>query len=133
MTGVESLSDSDLIIEGRETGLIQVVSNLISNACDAVEGLKIRNIVIAVSAHLDEVEISVTDSGGGIAKEIVDKIMTPFFTTKPVGKGTGLGLSIVRGIVRSHQGKIFVDAECPNTRFVLRLPVSQSLKSKRSA
>ncbi|MDZ4660698.1 MAG: ATP-binding protein [Pseudomonadota bacterium] len=131
--GLDSGPDSEITIEGREAGLIQVVSNLIGNSCDAVEGLETRFIAIAVSSYPGEIEIAITDSGKGIRSELIDKIMTPFFTTKPVGKGTGLGLSIARGIVRSHHGKIFVDAESPHTRFVLRLPKFQGSKLNKSA
>jgi signal transduction histidine kinase len=51
--------------------------------------------------------------------------MDPFFTTKEFGKGTGLGLSISKGIAESHGGTLTLDEACPNTRFVVRLPVRQ--------
>ncbi len=64
------------------------------------------------------------DTGSGIEPEIADKIMEPFFTTKPKGKGTGMGLSVVHGIVQSLGGAIFVSAGKPKgTRFDVYLPL----------
>lgn len=73
------------------------------------------------------VEVAVVDSGNGIHKNYLDKLMQPFFTTKEVGKGTGLGLSISKGIVEFHGGTLAFDPVCKNTRFVFRLPKQQKL------
>ncbi|OYZ23110.1 MAG: hypothetical protein B7Y39_06365 [Bdellovibrio sp. 28-41-41] len=54
--------------------------------------------------------IKVIDSGRGIQKEILSKLMQPFFTMKSVGKGTGLGLSISKGIVQKHGGDLGYDS-----------------------
>jgi signal transduction histidine kinase len=72
------------------------------------------------------VEISVTDSGKGIPPEIREQVFNPFFTTKDIGKGTGLGLSVSKGIIESHHGMISIDAKCPNTRFIVRIPKKHS-------
>jgi len=70
------------------------------------------------------VEIRVRDNGTGIPKEVVDKIFTPFFTTKPTGEGTGLGLSLSYDIVvHQHNGTFDVDTrEGEYTEFTIRLP-----------
>lgn len=67
---------------------------------------------------------TVEDHGGGIADEVRDRLFDPFFTTKDRTKGTGLGLSISHGIVKDHQGELYIEPE-PNeyTRFHLELPV----------
>lgn len=62
------------------------------------------------------------NSGPPISKEIREKIMNPFFTTKEVGKGTGLGLSISSQIAKKHNGELYLDPISVHTRFVLRIP-----------
>jgi signal transduction histidine kinase len=62
------------------------------------------------------VEFIIKDTGCGIAKENLDKIYTPFFTTKPIGKGTGLGLPLIYGIVKMHRGQISIDSNADKTK-----------------
>ncbi|MGZ3753171.1 MAG: sensor histidine kinase, partial [Mucilaginibacter sp.] len=71
------------------------------------------------------VEIKVKDNGTGIPDHIKDKIMQPFFTTKPTGEGTGLGLSMSYDIiVKGHGGKIDIDTkEGEFTEFTIKLPI----------
>jgi PAS domain S-box-containing protein len=87
--------------------LEQVLINLITNACHAVEtGGKV--LVRAAVDTEQTVLIEVCDSGPGVPEADRDRIFEPFFTTKPDGKGTGLGLPIVRNIVEQHRGQISV-------------------------
>ncbi|MGA9477304.1 MAG: HAMP domain-containing sensor histidine kinase, partial [Desulfobacterales bacterium] len=80
--------------------------------------------VTARRATGNYVEVRVSDDGSGIAPENIDKIFSPFFTTKPVGKGTGLGLSVCYGIVNNMGGDITVESVTNvGTTFVLKLPV----------
>jgi signal transduction histidine kinase len=71
------------------------------------------------------IEIRVKDNGSGIPDAIKDKIMQPFFTTKPAGEGTGLGLSLSYDIiVKAHKGKIDIKSnEGEGTEFIISLPV----------
>lgn len=107
---------------GRPIEISQVLLNLMNNAFDAVVDLDQKWVKIEASEKENMIEISVTDSGGGIALDIQEKMMQPFFTTKEIGKGTGLGLSISKGIVDAHNGKLFLDRDCKNTKFILLLP-----------
>jgi signal transduction histidine kinase len=80
---------------------------------------------VATAARDGQVEITVADSGQGIAPEIQPTIFEPFFTTKPEGKGTGLGLSTVLMIVERHKGRIdFTSAPGAGTTFRVTIPVS---------
>lgn len=102
----------------------QVILNLLNNSIYAVERLDERWIEIGLLIKEKTVSLRLKDSGLGIDKKVADKIMTPFFTTKPTGKGTGLGLSISKSIVEQHKGEFYYDDEEKNTTFVLNLPLS---------
>jgi two-component system NtrC family sensor kinase len=82
-------------VVGPQHRLTQVVLNLLLNAADAMEGKGVIRIEITGPAEGSPyVILSVTDSGPGIAPEVLDKLFEPFTTTKPAGKGTGLGLAV---------------------------------------
>lgn len=103
----------------------QVVMNLLVNAAQAI-GPDRGKIIIQTGVDGDSVWIAVTDTGSGIAPEILPRIFDPFFTTKPVGKGTGLGLSLSYGIVQKHCGNISVQSEVGvGTTFRIDLPIRQ--------
>lgn len=116
----------DVEIECRPVQLSQVLINLVNNSYDAVRDLENKWISVEARNFEDRVEITVTDSGPGIPKSIVNKLFEPFFTTKPAGSGTGLGLSISRKLIESHAGVLMLDTSCPNTRFVIQLPKSKA-------
>jgi two-component system, NtrC family, sensor kinase len=76
----------------------------------------------------DKVLISVRDNGPGIAREILDKIFQPFFTTKPTGQGTGLGLSLAYDIVKAYGGKLKVEtSEGGGSEFIIQLPTRSNI------
>ena len=89
--------------------LNQVFTNILINACQAIEGT--GTIDITTFAQDDSITIKIKDSGIGIPKEQIDKIFTAGFTTKGVGVGTGLGLAICAKIIEKHEGKIIVNSE----------------------
>lgn len=97
---------------GNPIQLSHCISNLISNACDAVEGRTCRRIVIRVLEKDGEVVIEVSDSGSGIAAKDRKHIFEPFYTTKSRAKGTGIGLAMMQDIVEnSFKGKIEVESK----------------------
>ncbi|GEM_PF-2251994 len=100
----------------------QVVLNLLTNSFDAISELKDKWINIEMQEEHGEITLRITDSGPGIPNEILDKIFTPFFTTKPIGKGTGLGLPLCYSIMGKCGGELKYDKEKKNTCFALRLP-----------
>jgi signal transduction histidine kinase len=113
-------------INGVASQINQVLLNLITNAAQAME--EGGKLTVASRRAGDQVEIDVTDTGGGIPDEIMPKIFDPFFTTKPVGEGTGLGLSIVHKIVQSHGGSIKVrTAARKGSTFTVSFPIDHAL------
>jgi two-component system NtrC family sensor kinase len=88
--------------------MMQVITNLIKNAFDAIpdEGI----IDIGLEDTLGDVIIKISDSGTGIKEEDRAKIFEPFFTTKGIGHGTGLGLATAYGIVKMHKGQITAES-----------------------
>ncbi len=129
---------------GRDLGLVkadlnqfeQVVINLVVNARDAMPSggrilVRTRNVAAEECAAFNEkslvpgpyVLVEISDSGTGIAAEVLPKIFEPFFTTKEVGKGTGLGLSTVYGIIKQTGGYVFCDSVVgQGTTFRILLP-----------
>jgi PAS domain S-box-containing protein len=114
----------------------QVLINIMLNAIQAMpEGGKlVITTSVAENIKIDDeykntVRIDISDTGIGIPRENLDKLFTPFFTTKEKGKGVGLGLSVVHGIIGKHKGKIDVDSE-PNegTTFSIFLEVMDEKK-----
>ncbi len=92
------------------TPLQQTIYNIISNAADAMAEKKSGHLVVATSTEelngQNCVKIIISDNGSGIAQDTIEKIFTPFFTTKDKKKGTGLGLAISKRVVDQHKGLI---------------------------
>ena len=109
--------------------MMQVLTNLIKNAFDAMPGGGAINIILEDT--LGDVIITISDTGTGIKEEDRAKIFEPFFTTKSIGQGTGLGLATAYGIVKMHKGQITADSNTDpakgptGTRFKIVLPRSK--------
>ena len=119
-------------IESYGTELTQVWTNLLDNAADAVasSGGTIR---VRTRADGRGVAVEIADTGTGIPDDVRARIFEPFFTTKAAGKGTGLGLEIVKRIVARHRGTIDFTSALGETRFVVRLPLTQTEAGGSSA
>jgi two-component system, NtrC family, sensor kinase len=103
--------------------LNQALLNLVSNAIDAIEGE--GQVTVTTGAEGDAFAITVTDTGCGIPDDLRERVLEPFFTTKPVGQGTGLGLSITYSIVRRHGGTLELSRrEGGGTVASIRLPMN---------
>ncbi|MCV7281957.1 cyclic nucleotide-binding domain-containing protein [Mycolicibacterium flavescens] len=103
--------------------LNQVWTNLIDNAIQAMDGN--GTLTIRTARENDQmIRVEICDDGPGIPEDIIDRIFTPFFTTKPFGQGTGLGLDLAwRIVVEKHGGTLTVQSQPGDTRFVVCLPL----------
>jgi C4-dicarboxylate-specific signal transduction histidine kinase len=121
------VSQDELIVQGDRLQLQQVVTNLLTNARDAVVSTATKVITIMTSRHLEHARLSIDDSGIGIPLDVQDRIFDPFFTTKDVGKGTGLGLPVSYGIIKEHNGRIWCESTPEKgSTFSLELPLVTS-------
>lgn len=103
--------------------LNQAIMNLVANAIDAVEG----EGKVSVRAYVEgsHCVIAVTDDGPGVPVELRERVLEPFFTTKPVGSGTGLGLSMTYAIVKKHRGELEIsDVPGGGACVAIRIPTS---------
>ncbi|HDR15940.1 MAG TPA: PAS domain S-box protein [Desulfobacteraceae bacterium] len=134
---VRDLSEDLPAIMADINQLEQVFLNLISNARDAMEEVSGEKVLTISTFTTQEdgncfVCAGVKDTGAGIPKENLHKVMEPFFSTKPVGKGTGLGLSLCFGILETHGGRLDVESEVgKGSRFTVLIPVAEPGKERK--
>ena len=121
---VDHLDDPTAELDGDQ--IVQVLTNLLTNAQHAMpDG---GTITVTLDGTEENVIVTVQDEGMGIPEENLDKLFSPFFTTKQVGKGTGLGLAVTHGIVKMHRGQITVESNADpaagptGTTFSISLP-----------
>jgi signal transduction histidine kinase len=104
--------------------LNQVWTNLIDNAVQAMDGG--GRITVRTALDGESVRVEIGDTGPGVPPELRQRIFEPFFTTKATGQGTGLGLDIsYRIVVARHGGDLTVESSPGDTRFVVRLPLTE--------
>jgi len=109
--------------------IIQALLNLLNNALEAAETVTGGKVQLDVTDVNGLAKIAVSDNGRGVPKNIREKIMQPFFTTKKIGEGTGLGLSVALGIVNSYGGTIDYETSDRGSIFVIGLPKSTEQKT----
>ena len=124
---VISTLKSDLpCVHGDPSALRQVCMNLLLNALQSISGQGEVQLVSSGSCD-GMIDIVVRDNGCGIAREHIDRIWDPFYTTKEVGKGLGLGLALTYSIVKRHGGDIHVTSTLgKGSEFTVSLPVCKS-------
>ena len=110
---------------GNSSQLQQVFFNIIINAEFSMLEAHGKGILTITTEKVGNyVRASIADDGLGISQENMERLFTPFFTTKEVGKGTGLGLSICHGIITEHDGRIWAESELgKGARFFVELPI----------
>jgi PAS domain S-box-containing protein len=135
--------DSESLIMGNATQVHQVLMNLCTNAAHAMEDaggmlqVGLKDVLIDDGFHVkgrelkpgDYLKLTVSDTGTGIAPEIMETIFDPYFTTKGPGEGSGLGLAMVHGIVETYGGTVSVESVLgKGTVFSIYLPVAEKLE-----
>lgn len=137
-------ADSSMVLAD-STQIHQVLVNLCTNASHAMQGadglleVSLEDVNLESETRIGDehlgpgpyVKLSVSDSGCGMEKEVLERIFEPFFTTKKVNEGTGLGLSVVHGIIKSHDGAITVSSTPgQGTTFDIFLPKIETSEIK---
>jgi signal transduction histidine kinase len=107
-------------LRGDRVQLQQVVLNLLHNAVEAIVE-RPGAIAVRIAPDHEGVRVSISDSGAGVPPEVIDRIFTPFFSTKD--SGLGMGLSISRTIVEAHGGRLWMESSTGGTTFSFTLPV----------
>jgi two-component system, NtrC family, sensor kinase len=111
-------------VEADSEELELAILNLVNNSLDAMpQG---GTLAVRASESDDKVRVDITDSGSGIAAELLPRIFDPWVTTKPAGRGTGLGLSITRDVITRHGGTITAESEPGRTTVTIFLPAAES-------
>lgn len=118
-------------IRGSFLSLEQVIINLISNSCQAMQN---KPRIIKIKTYYDsfrkEVRVQIKDTGQGISEHDMKHIFDPFFTTKRDSGGTGLGLSIAYNIIRDHNGNLQFESNKSGTTATLSLPIKEHLVNR---
>lgn len=125
-------------LNGNNQRFEQVMLNLLINAKDALEEKKRKlgknfdkRIRILIQKSKSQIIIEVKDNGIGIPQEEIDKVLLPFYTTKPAGEGTGLGLSISYGIIKELNGELEIQSELlKGTTIRIIIPIIKSSQKK---
>ena len=121
------------VVHGDAGELQQVVTNLLLNACEAMEEDGRGTLELRLEADGQRGRLTVADSGHGIAEEDLDRIFEPFWTSKLGRGGTGLGLAISSDIVGHHRGDLRVESTPgEGTTFTLELPLEPDAPEETS-
>jgi signal transduction histidine kinase len=103
---IHKYDNTPIMITSLEGEISQVIINILNNSYDNFKqtGQDVRVVEISITQNMNRVTIKVSDNGGGIPKEIIDKVFEPYFTTKHQSQGTGIGLYMCAQIIQSHLG-----------------------------
>ncbi|MFT7538106.1 MAG: two-component system NtrC family sensor kinase [Lysobacterales bacterium] len=116
----KSLDPNLPLITGNKSEIQQVILNLLTNAKDAISDTGALGIETSFDSERNVVLITFTDTGEGIQSDDLIRVFDPFFSTKLIGNGVGLGLSVVHGIIKKHNGNIYIKSE-PEEGCVIRV------------
>lgn len=117
-------TNPDIHISCFQDQLVQVITNILNNSIEAISTQEEKWIEIRQNIKKDAktVLISIKDSGAGIPQDVQERMWESRFTTK-LATGVGLGLSLCTSIIANHGGEIYLNTECPNTEFIIEMPM----------
>ncbi|MAI63511.1 MAG: hypothetical protein CL600_01290 [Alteromonas sp.] len=128
---VEACSDNALVL-GNEGEIEQVLLNIMINALQAVN--EDGQVAVSLTKEDSRYHVAIKDDGVGIAPGDIDKIFSPFFTSKSASEGTGLGLAISKTIIEAHNGDINVESTIGvGTTFTVSIPLLDTAHSEQGA
>ena len=117
-------TDEIMTVYADKSQLLRVLTNVLQNAVEAIPEDREGNVRVSLEREDHSAIITITDNGNGIEPELVEKIFSPYFTTK--GSGTGLGLAMTKKIIEFWKGKIWFETERgKGTSFFIKLPLLQ--------
>ncbi|HAG90397.1 MAG TPA: hypothetical protein DCL41_00910 [Bdellovibrionales bacterium] len=123
----------DGVVNCNPSQVDQILTNIISNACNALEDVKNPELKVKISKKGPNIELSVWNNGPAIPMDVQEKLFTPFFTTKAVGEGTGLGLYMSYQFMKAHGGDLsFKSEDGYGTAFNLKFPLVKSSRIAKS-
>jgi len=118
--------EEEIEVIGNKNEFIQVIINILNNAQDAITSNNIKDgeVTVRITKNKKEAHIAISDNGGGMAAEILDKIFDPYFTTKHQTQGTGLGLYMSKQIIEtSMTGRLMAKNIENGACFIIELPI----------
>ncbi|NBI28886.1 sensor histidine kinase [Chengkuizengella marina] len=117
-------TDNDILIQGDQTHIREALINIINNSIEELKNCSYPQIDIGIREEKKYIRLYVKDNGNGISKEIQDKVLDPFFTTKKTGSNYGLGLTYGYNIMKKHNGDLkIISEEQQGTEVVLSFPI----------
>jgi len=132
---IETVNGNNLFVNGYKKEFSQVLLNIIVNSKEAILKRKPATplVKIVCSENGETVLITVSDNGGGIPPELMDKIFDPYFTTKFMSQGTGVGLYMSKMIIEKHMGgRISVTNSAVGAEVTIELPLERLTASGRT-
>jgi len=122
---IKKLEFPDIYFKGFKNEFEQVILNIISNSKDVLLNSDEKIIFFRLKKLKSSIQISISDTGGGVPKKDIDRIFEPYFTTKEQGKGTGIGLYMSKSIIKNMGGDIEVSNSKTGAKFKIILPTGE--------
>lgn len=111
-----------------QSRICHVLTNLLSNAKDAIDSQHEKEITVKTEVKDTFVVISISDNGTGIPEPLRTKVFDPFFTTKGPNRGIGIGLTVSANIINEHGGRLYINPNSNSTQFCIEIPIAEKMQ-----